>query len=173
MSQTPYKSEEEARFEAIEAESADVQASQITVLQASTAANASAIVVLEAASTHPVDLSAFRAGTLTDDSLFWIWPVGVSTTILTQSTLGTALAQVPSDGSATDIVLKHSASVGAAGSIIGNVKFPAAASSEGTVDVSTIAVVNPGDFLWASVGTVTDAVIADIAFTIAATKTTT
>ena len=48
MSQTPYKSEEEARFVAIEAESADVQASQITVLSASTAANSSAIVVLEA-----------------------------------------------------------------------------------------------------------------------------
>ena len=156
MSQTPYKSEEDARFRTLELESSTVVSSRLDVL--------------EAASTHPLNLTAFRAGTLTDDTLFWIWPVGVSTHIPTQSALGTGLAQIASDGSATNIVLKHSASVGAAGSIIGNVKFPAAASSEGTVDVSTAAVVAPGEFLWASVGQVTDAVIADIAFTIQATK---
>jgi hypothetical protein len=87
--------------------------------------------------------------------------------------VNTAIAGTASDGSATNITLKHSASVGLAGSIIGTVKFPAAASAEGVVDVSVLAVVAPGEFLRASTGTTTDSAIADIAFTITATKTTT
>ena len=169
----------QASVVAIDASLVNINASLVNInaslvdLHASVDQNSSVIGVLVAASTHPVNLTAFRAGTLTDDTVFWIWPVGVSTTIPTQSALGTALAATPGDGSATNITLKHSASVGAVGSIIGNVKFPAAASSEGTVDVSTLAVVAPGEYLWASVAQITDAVIADIAFTITATKTTT
>ncbi|MHA2066423.1 MAG: hypothetical protein ACXABY_18785, partial [Candidatus Thorarchaeota archaeon] len=143
-------------------------ASSIVVLTASTAANASAIAVLEAASTHPLNLTAFRQGTVTGGDLFWLWPVGVSTHIGTQSQLGTGLANVAGAGAATDISIKHSASVDAVGSTIGTVKWAASSGdAEGTVDVSTAAVVAPGEMLYASVLNA-DGTIADVAFTITA-----
>jgi len=158
-------------FEIPASASVGANASAIVVLQASVAQNSSRLDVLESASTHPLNLTAFRSGTTASASLFWIWPVATSTTIPTQSALGTALAGTAGAGSATNISIKHSASVGAVGSVIGTVKFPAAASAEGIVDVSTLAVVAPGEYLWASVLD-DDATLADIAFTIRATKTT-
>jgi hypothetical protein len=153
MSQTPYKSEEEARFVALEEESAEVQASQI-------AANASAIAVLEGGVGHPADLHAFHLGTLVAGSAFHLWQVSRSTSIPTQSAVGTAVARVASDGSNIDISLKHE------GVTIGTVKF-VGTSASGLVDVSSAVVMVPGDILLASNLNV-DTAAQDVAFVIKA-----
>jgi len=158
---------------AIDASIVNINASLVD-LHASVDQNASVIAVLVAASTHPLNLTAFRAGTLTGDSLFWIWPVAVPTSIVVQAVAGTAQAGVGGAGATSDIALKHAASVGLAGSSIGTVSFAASVGTQaGTVNITASTLVNPGTVLRASVETTPDATIADIAFTITATKTTT
>jgi hypothetical protein len=171
MSQTPYKTEEENRFRALELESSTVLSSQITDLQASTAANASAIVVLQAsvvaldALRDSADLNFFVSGSAAGSAIYGVYPAARAITLPTQNAL-TAYTAVVSETDVS-INLKHGggASALATASIIGTIGW-GSAQTAGSVDLAASVDIALGDVLVFQGSTVAASTVADFGWTI-------
>ncbi len=186
MSTSPYKTEEEVRFRALEVEGSSVQASQITVLTASTAANASAIVVLEAALASNAPLILDNASAVTvlealrdsaDINYFVSGSVAAASTVLgvyvaaraltlpTQNAL-TGYATITGSG-INSFNIKHTGAASAlsTASVIGTVAWGSAQTS-GSVDLAASVTVALGDALVLVGDNLTVSSIADFGFTI-------